>query len=74
MHAEHDVDPPMRTSSEHAPARVRNLWLAAAAAIAIVVFYFLREHWGHTLGLFPYALLALCPLLHLFGHRHGGHR
>lgn len=39
----------------------------------IALFYLAREHYAHTLGLLPYLLLLLCPLMHLFGHRHGGH-
>lgn len=33
-----------------------------------------RTHHAHFFGLLPYALLLLCPLLHLFMHSgHGGH-
>ncbi len=31
----------------------------------------LAKHRAHLLGALPFVLLALCPLLHLFGH--GGH-
>lgn len=45
---------------------------------AIAAFYLLREHWAHVLGNWPYLLLLLCPLMHVFGHGghggHGGHR
>lgn len=48
-------------------------WLLMAASLVIVVaFFILREHWGHALGLAPYLLLLVCPLMHLF-HGHGGH-
>ncbi|MCQ4347463.1 DUF2933 domain-containing protein [Pseudomonas stutzeri] len=40
---------------------------------AIVLFYVAREHYAHALGLLPYLILLLCPLMHLFGHRHGRH-
>jgi hypothetical protein len=41
---------------------------------AIATFYLLREHWGHVFGGWPYLLLLLCPLMHMFGHGgHGGH-
>lgn len=46
--------------------------LAGVSLGVIVLFYLLREHWGHTLGALPYLLLLACPLLHLF-HGHGGH-
>jgi len=39
--------------------------------LAIAAFFLLTEHRAHALGVLPFLLLALCPLLHLFGH--GGH-
>lgn len=36
--------------------------------------YFLVTHTGHVLTALPYLFLLACPLLHLFGHGHGGHR
>lgn len=44
-----------------------------SGAGVIAVFYLLREHWGHLLGVWPYLLLMLCPLMHLL-HGHGQHR
>ena len=37
----------------------------------IAGFFLLAEHRAHVFGALPFVLLALCPLLHLFGH--GGH-
>ena len=38
----------------------------------IGVGYFLWVHQAHVLQYLPFALLLLCPLMHLFGgHRHG---
>lgn len=62
--------PPTEPSS---PAWRRPASLAWTAAMLIAVFYLLREHWGHVLGWWPYLLLMLCPLMHLF-HGHGKHR
>jgi hypothetical protein len=45
--------------------------LAAASLAVIVLFYLLREHWVHALGILPYAILLLCPLMHLFHGSHG---
>ncbi|HEY4691634.1 MAG TPA: DUF2933 domain-containing protein [Anaerolineae bacterium] len=39
--------------------------------LAIAAFFLLTEHTAHVFGILPYALLLLCPLLHLF--MHGGH-
>jgi hypothetical protein len=47
--------------------------LCIATSFAIIaLFYVLREHWGHALGLLPYLFLMLCPVLHLL-HGHGSH-
>jgi hypothetical protein len=44
------------------------------AFLAIAAFFLITEHTAHFFGLLPYALLLLCPLLHLFIHSgHGGH-
>lgn len=37
-----------------------------------VLFYLLREHWGHVFGILPYLLFLACPLMHLL--MHGNHR
>ncbi len=68
-------------SSQQSPEEVVPLWrrplvLAWAAVVVIAVFYLLREHWGHILGGWPYLVLLLCPLMHLFhghGERHAHH-
>lgn len=50
----------------------RPMFIAGVSLAVIVLFYVLREHWGHALGALPYLLLLACPLLHIF-HGHGGH-
>ncbi len=45
--------------------------LAVMLAAAAVGGYLLLTHTGHVLAAVPYLILLLCPLLHLFGHRHG---
>lgn len=60
-------------AGETTPVWRRPLPLAWAAAVVIAVFYLLREDWGHILGVWPYLVLMLCPLMHLF-HGHGQHR
>ncbi len=47
--------------------------LALLGFLAIAAFFLLSEHRAHALGILPFVLLLLCPLLHLFGHGHGGH-
>jgi hypothetical protein len=46
--------------------------IALGMLLVIALFYFSREHFAHISLLLPYAILLLCPLMHLFGHHHGG--
>lgn len=63
---------------EH-PYRREPFWrsragLALLGFLAIAAFFLLTEHRAHLLGALPLVLLALCLLLHFFGHGgHGGH-
>jgi hypothetical protein len=42
--------------------------------LGIAAFFLITEHTAHVFGLLPFALLLLCPLMHLFMHGgHGGH-
>ena len=48
--------------------------LALVAFLGITTFFLVTEHTAHVFGFLPYALLLLCPLLHLFMHDgHGDH-
>jgi len=48
-------------------------WIALLGFLAIATFFLWEEHQAHILGALPWALLLLCPILHLFMHRgHGG--
>jgi hypothetical protein len=48
--------------------------LAVTLSAAAAGVYLLLTHTGHLLFALPYLILLLCPLLHVFGHRHGhGH-
>jgi hypothetical protein len=43
------------------------------AFLTIAAFFLVTEHAAHALGVLPFLLVLLCPLLHLFLHRkHGG--
>ena len=54
-------------------------WLGSRSGIvffgfaAIAGFFLWEEHKAHVLGILPYALLLLCPRMHLFHGGHGGH-
>jgi hypothetical protein len=39
--------------------------------VASALFLLWEEHEAHILGVLPYAILLLCPLMHIF--MHGGH-
>jgi hypothetical protein len=47
-------------------------WAFTLSAAALGV-YLLMTHSGHVVAALPYAVLLLCPLMHLFGHHHGHH-
>ena len=47
--------------------------VALIMLVVIGVFYLVREHSDHAVQALPYLILLLCPLMHLFGHKHGGH-
>jgi len=64
----------MQHSTENRAAWRSPVMVAGAMLILIMAFYVLREHWSHVVGAWPYLLLLLCPLMHVFMHRgHGGH-
>ena len=51
--------------------------IALCVTVAIAALYLMTEHRAHLWEWLPYAVLLLCPLMHLFmhgGHSHGGHR
>ncbi len=55
-------------------------WVALFGFMAGAAIFLLKEHQAYILDVLPWALLLLCPVLHLFMHRghgrhgvHGGH-
>lgn len=44
---------------------------AVTLSLAIVGAYLLWNHTGHVVYALPYLFLLACPLMHVFGHRHG---
>lgn len=49
---------------------VRRHWLAITG-LTIIGLYLVIQHTTHVLTFLPFALLLLCPLMHVF--MHGGH-
>lgn len=63
------TDPNARREPVRMPA-----WLGLCLFLGIAAFFLWEEHRAHILGVVPYALLLLCPVIHLFMHRgHAGH-
>ncbi|MCY1555111.1 hypothetical protein D9M68_917430 [compost metagenome] len=63
-----------RHGSEPATPFWRSKGGIALIMLAVIgLFYVAREHYGHLSQALPYLILLLCPLMHLFGHDHGGH-
>ncbi|WP_447922180.1 DUF2933 domain-containing protein [Achromobacter aegrifaciens] len=54
---------------------LRSPYMIALLVLGGMAGYFLwTEHRAHVSQWWPYALLLLCPLMHVFMHRrHGGH-
>ena len=49
-------------------------WGGFIAFLIVAAFFLWTEHRAHLLGVLPYFVFLLCPLIHLFMHRgHGGH-
>ena len=47
---------------------------ALLGLLVVAAFYLLSEHRAHALGVLPFAILLLCPLLHVLMHRnHAAH-
>jgi hypothetical protein len=58
-------------STERQPSLI-SIWVGICLFSAIAVFFLWEEHRAHILGVLPYVLLGLCPIIHLVTHR--GHR
>ena len=60
-------------------ARQSGSWLRSRSGIvligflAVAAFFLWEEHKAHLLGVLPYALFLLGPLMHLFHGGHGSH-
>ena len=63
------LDAPGRPSRLRSPSGLLLLAIVALAAV-----YPVAEHGDHLVALLPFAVILLCPLMHLFMHGgHGGH-
>lgn len=64
-------------NGESGPHRKSNYRLSSKFVLigflAIAAYILWTEHRAHVVQFFPYALVLLCPLLHLFHGGHGNH-
>lgn len=68
-----NLNPPNHGGGDRPLGRRARIVLLVFAATAAVLLSF--EYRAQLLGVLPWLLLALCPLMHLFMHGgHGGHR
>lgn len=67
------MDHTHHTSATEPPFWKSKIGIALIMLAVIGIFYVAREHYGHLSQALPYLILLLCPLMHLFGHNHGGH-
>lgn len=56
----------------------KSIWKNPLVIVCLVAvgYWVFTYHAEHALGYLPYAILLLCPLMHIFmhgGHGHGGH-
>ncbi len=47
--------------------------LVLIIVLAAISYYLLTQHLEHLAVALPYLILLACPLIHIFGHGHGGH-
>ena len=63
----------MHTGSQGSePARPDRVGLAFTGFLIAAAFFFVTEHRAHLYGAWPFLLILLCPLMHLFMHRGHG--
>jgi hypothetical protein len=53
--------------------RTKLIW-PVLGILAVGGYFVITKHMEHVLRLFPFLFILLCPLMHVFMHRHhGGH-
>ncbi|NYS59366.1 DUF2933 domain-containing protein [Vreelandella salicampi] len=55
-------------------SRMLMVWVPLAGFVILVGYLMGTDHRFHLFQAFPFLFLAVCPLMHIFMHKHhGGH-
>ena len=56
-------------------SEIKNFWKNPIVLVCVVAigYWVYTYHLEHALGLLPYSILLLCPLMHIFMHGNHGH-
>ncbi len=59
--------------SSHKHNKSKPFWKNPLVIICLLAvgYWLYTYHYEHALGFLPYAILLICPLMHIFGHGHG---
>jgi L-asparagine transporter-like permease len=73
-HPHHAGEHHAAADHERVPWYKTRLGIALLVLLGVVAYFLWTDHRGHVIVFLPYALLLLCPLMHVFMHHgHGGH-
>lgn len=64
----------IQTPTTSRPRWFTPLVVAAWLAGGLGAYFLLTRHFAHVIQAWPYLLLLACPLMHVFMHKHHGHR
>ncbi len=65
--------------SSHHKRKTKSVWKNPIVIVCVLAvgYWLYTYHAEHALGFLPYAILLLCPIMHIFMHgghgEHGGH-
>jgi|TARA_B100000749_G_scaffold280077_2_gene274656 hypothetical protein len=62
--------------ASHHKRKTNTIWKNPLVIVCVLAvgYWLYTYHAEHALGFLPYAILLLCPIMHIFMHgEHGGH-
>ncbi len=64
----------MELSERHTASMLNRSRIVMILFLLFIAYFLWTEHRAHTIQYLPFAILLLCPFMHLFMHHgHGGH-